>query len=272
MAITTLDGVLAGAQPPRAFAKTATAAVAAGTGSSLWGVAGVPGVGSFDTTLNGVTLSQTSAAVNGALPFTDPAGGVNSYLARFTGTASILNKIMLCDRLWHNGGFTITSNGSQSITSPTWPARDANGSTNGDGVLLGLELSVAAGNAAPTITVSYVNSTGAGGTHTATNLDATAANPVVGSFFRIGLQAGDQGVRSISALQLSVSWVSGTMNLVAYRVLAELDASAAGVTGAVDALTSGFPRLYNGTTPFIVIVPNSATATTVSGSFVVTQG
>ncbi len=272
MAITTLDGAIAGMQPPRAFAKAATTAVAAGKVSSLWGVAGVPGAGAQDTTLNGIVLSQTSAAVNGALPFTDPGGGVNSYLARFVGGSTVAGRLLLCDRLWNNGGFTITSNGSQGITSPTFPARDANGATAGAAVLLGLEISAQAGNATPTITVSYANSTATGGTRTGTNLDATTANPVAGTFYRIGLQAGDQGVGAVSALQLSVSWVSGTMNLVAYRVLAEIDATTANVSQAVDSLTGGFPRLYNGTTPFLLFVTSAASAASISGSYVVTQG
>ena len=55
MAITTLDGIIAGAQQPRFFSKTMVAAAVVGRPASLWAGPGIPGAGSYDTTLNGVT-------------------------------------------------------------------------------------------------------------------------------------------------------------------------------------------------------------------------
>jgi len=270
MAITTLDGVLAGVQWPRYFAKAITPTLVAGRPQSLWGLGGNPGAGSFDTTLAGVALSSSSSNVNGQIPFTDPVSG-NSYLARFQGAATQAGTLLLCDRLWHNGGFTITLNTAQTVNSATWPARDVAGATSGNGVLLGLEISAAAGAAAPTITVSYTNQAGTA-SRTATNSFATANSPAAGSFFPIGLQAGDTGVRSVQSLTLSASWVSGTMNLVAYRVLAALELTAGFVPNAIDAVTAGFPRLYNGTVPFLIFIPNTTTASYVSGQVIWTQG
>lgn len=270
MAITTLDGVVAGVLPPLAVIKAATPTLVVGRPQSLWALAGMPGPGGYDTTLAGVALSSSSSMVNGQLPFTDPPSG-NSYLARLQGQATIAGTLVLADRLWHNGGFTITSNTSQTVNSATWPARDANGSTDGTGVLLALEISAAAGAAAPTVTVGYTNSAGTAG-RSATNVNATANSPAAGSMFLIGLQAGDRGVRSVQTLQLSASWLSGTMNLVAYRPLAYLEITAAAVPNAIDAVTAGFPRLYNGSVPYLFFVPSTTTATVVSGSVVWTQG
>ena len=158
MAISTLDGALAGMQPARYFAKNVTGTMVAGRPWSLWSLAGNPGAGAFDNTLNGVALS---ASVNGQIPFTNPVSG-NSYLARFQAGATIAGTLLLCDRLWHNGGYTITTTTAQSSTTPTWPARDLNGSTNGDGVLIGIEVSAACGAAAPAPTLTYTNSAGTG--------------------------------------------------------------------------------------------------------------
>lgn len=270
MAITTLDGAIAGMQWPRYISKAATATMVAGRPQSLWALAGNPGAGAYDTTLNGVTLSSTSAQVTGQINFVNPPSG-NTYLARLQGSATIAGTLLLCDRIWHNGGFTITSTTAQTITSPTWSARDANGSTNGDGILLGLEISAAAGAAAPTITVSYTNSAGTSG-RTGTNSFATANSPTAGAFFPIGLAAGDIGVRSVQSLTLSVSWVSGTMNLVAYRPIAALEITAANTPNAIDAITAGFPRLYDGTVPFLVFIPSTTTASNISGQVIWTQG
>ena len=91
-------------------------------------------------------------------------------------------------------------------------------------------------------------------------------------FLSIGLQAGDIGVRSVQSLTLSASWVSGTMNLVAYRPIAALELVGAFVPNAIDALTSGFPRLFNGSVPFFIFIPSTTTTSNISGSVVWTQG
>jgi hypothetical protein len=270
MSIATLDAALAGMRPPVAFAKGVTATLVAGRPASLWALAGAPGAGAFDTTLNGVNLSSSSAQVAGQLAHTDPVSG-NSYLARLSGAASQAGKLLLLDRIWHNGGITITSTSAQSITTPTFPARDNAGSSNGDGILLAVEVSGATGTGTPTLTASYTNQAGTSG-HSASNLDAAVASSAIGAFYRLGLQAGDTGVRSVQSLTLSATWTSGTINLVAYRLLAELDLPGAFVPNALDALTSGFPQIPNGAVPFLVFIPSTTTATNVSGSYVETQG
>lgn len=270
MAITTLDGAIAGMQWPRYIAKAATPTMVAGRPQSLWGLAGNPGAGTWNTTLNGVTLSGSTTQVGGQIPYTDPVTG-NGYLARLQASATVAGTLLLCDRLWHNGGYNVTVTTAQASTTPAWPARDANGTSNGDGVLLGLEISAAAGAAAPTITVSYTDQGGTAGM-TATNSFPTASSPTAGAFYPIGLAAGDTGVRSLQSVTLSTSWVSGTMNMVAYRVLAALELTAGFVPNAIDAITAGFPRIYNGTVPFLIFIPSATTASNISGQVVWTQG
>lgn len=270
MAITTVDGALAGMQPARMIAKAVTATLVAGRPASLWSLAGSPGAGSFDTSLNGVTLSSTSALVNGQIPHYNPGSG-NAYLARLSARATQAGTLMLLDRLWHNGGYTITSTSAQNSTTPTWPARDVNGSTNGDGVLLAVEVSAATGAGTPTITISYTNSGGTA-SRSATNIIATVASSAIGATYFIGLQAGDTGVRSVQSLTLSATWTSGTINLVAYRVIAELPLAGAFMPGEIDVLTGGRPTLYDGTVPWLVFVPNTTTATNVAGVYQETQG
>lgn len=275
MAITDLNGIIAGMRPPQFIAKAVTATLVAGRPTSLWSLAGSPGAGSFDTTLNGVVLSSSSALVNGQIPHYDPASN-NSYLGRLSGQATQAGTLLLLDRIWHNGGYTITSATAQNSTTPTWPSRcptsgtDDTPATTGQGVLLALEISAAAGAAAPTITVSYTNQAGTA-SRTGTNILATANSPAIGATYFIGLQAGDTGVRSVQSLTLSTSWLSGTMNLVAFRILAALDLQAL-VPNAIDFLTGGGPRLYNGVVPWLVFIPNTTTATLVTGSYIETQG
>lgn len=271
MAITTLDQVIAGAKSPIYFAKAGTGTVVVGRMVSLWGVAGIPGPGSYNGTLNGVNLDSTSAQVAGQLRYNNASPGSNNYLARFQASTTNAGTLFLCDRLWHNGGITITSTAAQNITQPTLPARDADGATAGSGVLIGVEVSALTGVGTPTITISYTNSAGVAG-RTATNIVATVASASANTFYQMGLQAGDEGVRSVQSITLSATWTSGTINLVAYRVMAALDLGVGNAPNAIDALTAGFPEQYDGTVPYMMYLPGNTTSTFTQGSLVWTQG
>lgn len=267
MAITTLDGALAGMKPASFYSKAVSGTLVAARPFTPFYTAGVPGAATAPSPgLAGAALTTYA----GQIPV--PAASNNTYLARFSGVSSAqAGVLLLCDRLWHNSGFTITSTGAQTINSVAWPARDMNGSTNGVGVILGVEVSGATGAGTPTITVSYTNDANTSG-RTGTNSVATVASSAVGSFYPIGLQAGDTGVRSVQTLTLSATWTSGTIHLVAYRVLASLELGAGGIPSAVDALTSGMPRCYDNTVPFLVYIPQTTTTTQLTGTAVFTQG
>lgn len=278
MAITTLDGALAGMQPLRPFAKAVTPTLVAGRPHSLWYLGGIPGAGSMDsTTSGGVALSSSSANVAGQLPHTDPVSGT-AYVGRLSAAAGQAGTLLLCDRLWHGsdviGGtvISVTSTAAQTLTSvPAWPARDNAGSTNGDGVLIGVEVYSALGAGTPTITMSYTNQAGASG-KSAVNIDSVVASSAIGAFYRMGLASGDTGVRSIQSLTLSATMTSGNFGLVAYRVLASLELTSANIPNAIDALTAGFQKLPNGCVPFFLFIPSTTTAVNIGGSFVETQG
>ncbi len=275
MAIQTLDGIFAGLRPPVEFSKAQTTTLVAGRPTSLWALGGSPGAGSYDSTLNGVTLSSSSTIPNGAIPHWNPAAG-NSYLAYLEAMATQAGRVLLLDRLWHNGGYTITSTSAQNSTTPTWPSRcptsgtDLSPATTGLGVMLAVEVSAATGSGTPTITVSYTNSNGTSG-RTGTNILATAASAPIGTTYFIGLQSGDVGVRSVQSLTLSATWTSGTINLVAYRKLAGVSLLPQ-QSNAIDSITGAGARLYDGVVPYLVFVPNTTAATNVQGTYIETQG
>lgn len=273
MAIGTFDAASAGARPPVHWCKALTGTVVAGRPVSTWGLAGFPGAGAFDTTLAGVALS----AANGGLTRTNPASGESRFFAGDGISSAQAGQLYLCDRLWHNGGFTITLTTAQTVNSATWPARcptsavDETPGTTGFGIYAGLEVSGATGAGTPTLTLSYTNAAGTAG-RTATNVQATAATSAAGTFYQFGLQSGDTGVRSIQSLTLSATWTSGTINLVAYRVLASFPLPAAGIPVPRDWLTGGAARVYDSSTLFFLFVPQTTTTTQLSGLYVETQG
>lgn len=274
MAITTFDGAAAGVRPPVPIVKAASGSLVGGRPFSYWASAGMPGAGTYDTTAAGAVRTAASA---GALPKGNPASG-NAYLYKFMavvgGQAGV---VYLVDRLWQGGGLNATLTTAQTVNSVAWPSRcptsaaDDTPSTNGHGILVGLEVSAATGAGTPTLTLNYTNSAGTAG-RTATNVNATTASSPAGTFYQFGLAAGDLGVRSIQSLTLSATWTSGTINLVAYRVLASIPSTGAGVPGQVDWISGGAARIYNDSCLQLLYVPQTTTSTLVSGEFIETHG
>lgn len=269
MAITTVDGILAGAKPPWFFNKNIPT-LAAGQTASTFFTTGFPGAALAPTPgISGAALTTYA----GQIPFTNPSAGQKTYLTKFSVYVAGVNSQyvgILCDRLWHNSGITINSGAVQNINSVAFPARDNNGTTNGDGVLLGLEFSSTGGSNTPTITVSYTNSAGTSG-RTATSEVATVGSAPVGHFYRLKLQDTDIGVRSIQTLQFGgTGWTGGTAHLVAYRILQLQNFFGQGGLPVSNPMTTGLPILHNNTVPFILAKSNFSGG--VNGMMAVSQG
>jgi len=269
MAITTLNGVISNLQQVQQISKGSSPTPVAGTPTSLWGIGGQPAAGSFNTGIAGATYV---APVTGQIPHVDPPGGSNAYLARIqTAWNAGSGTILLCDRLW-DGRPAINDVTNQTVNSVAWPARDVAGSTNGDGILIGIEVAATvSATAAVLSSYTYTNQSGTA-SHTGLFLDTPTTSTAANRFFRLTLQTGDTGVRSIQNIQFSTAWTSGSINMVAYRVLAALESPVLGFSSAVDAITAGFPQIFNGTVPFLIYVPSGATIALVAGHYLETAG
>jgi len=267
MAITTLDGAIAGMQKPEYITKAVTGTMVAGRPHSIFYQAGMPGAAAANSSgMAGAALTTYA----GQIPFTNPSSG-NAYLARFQGQATIAGTLLLCDRLWHQSGISVTTTTAQTINSVAWPARDKNASTNGDGVLIGLEVTATVGAGASTPTISYTDQSGNSGA-TGAMVVPYVASSIQGTFYPFSLAAGDTGVRSVQSVTLGVSMTSGSVNLVAYRVLASLELTGANIPNALDVITGGFPQMYNDTVPFLIFIPSTTTTSNISGQVVYAHG
>lgn len=268
----TLDAIADGMQDWGNFQKTTGTMEAIGVWHSLFYAAGRPGAAAAPTPgLAGAALSSTSAQVAGQLPFFDPVSG-ESKLAKLGCTAALAGTLLLCDRLWHNSGFTSTTTTAQTVNSATWPARDVDGATTGNDVMIGLEVSTATtnGSAVSNCTLSYDDLSGAGKTATtAYNIPATA---VAGTFVPFNLAAGDAGVQQVNSLTLGTSLGTGVVHLVAYRVLDRIVVPGSGLGSNHDAISTGFKRMWDGTVPFLLWNPTATTSLFLSGFMGVTQG
>ena len=268
MAITTIDQALAGMQYPREFVKAVTGTLVIGRPMSLFYLAGIPGAAAAPTPgIGGAGLTTYP----GQIPFTNPVSG-NSYLARLQAMATQAGTLLLCDRLWHNSGISITTTTEQTFTGSTdIPARDGKGLAEGWEVYGAMEVSGATGSGVPTPTIKYTNELNAAD-KVGTNIVPCVASSIAGTFHPFGLAAGDRGIRKAQSITLGVSWSSGTIHVVLYRILARLELTAAQLPNAIDALTSGFVRLYDNCVPFLVFIPSATTTSNIMGHVIFTQG
>lgn len=273
MAITTLDGAIAGMQAPQPLVKVgiATAPVGAMRGYTPWYAAGNPGASTATAIgINGeaVTPAVSAATVAGRIPRTNPGSG-NAYLARLGINASTAGTLWLIDRLWHNSGLVVTSTGAQAITPATLPARSGDGTINGANVMAAIEWSALGGVGTPTVTLTYTDQAGGtGNTGTFTGV----SSPPAGTFEIFTLAAGDTGIRAPTSFIQSATRISGTMHLVLFRVLAQLEVTAANIGNAIDVLQAGMPQVFNDSVLQLVWFPSATTATNFIGQYIETQG
>ena len=257
------------------FMKTGTAADAVGYWYCTSKDAGFPGAWAVGTPgVNGRVTDGTASADNGCFPIANPSVGAN-YLTEVNMAAAVNHTHLLFDVLWVNSGLAITTTGAQAITTPTLPARDLNGTTNGEGCAIAILCTAAVGLAAvaSNATVTYTNSDGTG-SRTAT-LSAIVgsqapATPVIGTLIWFNLQAGDKGVRSIQSISLNTSWVSGSISLMITRDIATIGTTIPNVNAQKIIGTPGI-RLYNGTCLLHCNLASATTATFYAGELVVME-
>lgn len=252
--------------------KVGTAPEAAGSFYCWAKDSGQPGAWAPGTPgLNGRVTDGTTAADNGCLRVPNAAVGTN-YLSQINLATTVACFLNIFDIVWINSGAVVTTTTAQAIVSPTFPARDANGSSNGEGYGIGLLVTTATTNAGAitNMTVSYTNQDGvAGRTATLASFPATA---VIGTVVLFQLQAGDTGVRSIQSLTLGTSLVAGAVSLFVYAgVISQSSATAnAGGPALTNSIDPG-PKLYNGVCLLPVGLMSATTATTLVGTLVVTE-
>ena len=260
---------------PVVFMKSGTAADTVGYWYCTSKDAGFPGAWAPGTPgINGRITDGTTSGDFGCIPIKNPATG-SSYLTELTMGASINHSHLFFDVLWVNSGIAVTTTTAQSITTPTLPARDVNGATNGEGCMIAMLTTTANTNAAviSNSTVSYTNSDGTSGrtaTLTAIAGSQIPATPVIGTIVWFNLQAGDRGVRSIESITLNTSLGAGAVSLMICRDLANIGTSLVNVQFTRKLSEPGV-RLYNGTCMLHCVLASATTATFFNGEVVIQE-
>jgi hypothetical protein len=228
---------------------------------SLWGAGGQPAAGVFGTALTGRTIDKTTT---GAISYNNPTSPATMHAISMGGGSTVaLGSLLLYDRLAEypiNGSVT---SGTFS-TQPALPARDANGATNGEGVLMFAENDITgATSAAVNLTVTYTNSGGTASRSTgAQAIVAGAVGRVLRDQIWVPLQSGDTGVRTIQSYTLSATATSTKISIVLARPLCWLPIMTANAFVERDLVLqmANLPRIYDGTAFGLLLMTNTTTS------------
>lgn len=239
-------------------------------------VLGTPGVNGWWTDASQATNAANPAgATQTGSPQLPNAASGNYYMLPPKLTTSVGHLAQINDLLWYNTGIVVTTTGAQAIAMPgaSVPARDLNGSTNGEGWNAGILVTTATtnGGAITNTTLSYTNSEGtAGRTATMASFPATA---VIGTFVPFRLAAGDRGIRTIQSITLGTSYAGGAISVVLYRNLYSVPNPVVNVGGIADSFTTDQTgvRIYNGTAIWPVYRASATTATTMAGTIMIVE-
>lgn len=252
------------------FMKTTTGSDAVGYWYCSAKDAGFPGAWAPGTPgVNGRVTDGTQAADNGCLLIKNPAVGAN-YITAVELASSVNHTHDFFDVLWVNSGLVVTTTTAQAIVTPVLPARDVNGTTNGEGCMIALLFTAASTLAAvgSNLTVSYTNSAGVAGrtaTLSAVVGSQVPATPVIGTIVWFSLQAGDIGVKSIESITLGTSMLTGSISLMITRDILTVGTTIPNVS-VPKVLGSPGIRIYNGSCILHNILSSATTATFISGS------
>lgn len=298
MAITTLDQLIAGCRPPQFFhfsMEQASTGAAAAQAKMLYNSfrnysnGGIPYQDGIDKNLEDfMPVLPSGAALTSlpysSLPFQNAAAGKNLYLSHFsavyasggTNTTDYPANIMLVDRVWHSGYLDWAVTTPQSVNSVAFAARDANGTTNGEGVFLFLELNYPlTGSANFTVTINYTNSAGTPGRTKTQTLPNSVSS--AGTTYLLDLQDGDKGVKSVQSITLTSGSATSslTVALAAQRIITSVQTSGRFRGNVMTPVSGGLPRLYNNSVLGIVFGPlgiNSNQVGGVIGSLTIAEG
>lgn len=252
----------------RVLAKTTTAAEAAASWYGSMKDAGIPGAIAVGTPgLGGRTV--TGSAEGGAIALPTPSS--RWYLTDCVLSGTVVHAHMIYDLLWINSGAVVTTTTGQTVNSGTLPARDAQGTTSGEGCLIGLYFTAASTNAGAitNATVTYTNSAGTG-SRTATLVAVAGAQipatPVVGTIVWFQLDAGDKGVQSIQTLTLGTSLVTGSVSLFIARPLLMVPSTVANLATSSLVLANPGICVWDNPAIFHAMQASATTATSITAT------
>lgn len=173
----------------------AASATIAGRLTSLWEYNGSPSHGAAP----GAVAVPTNATV-GALRQTNPSGGRQLWCTGVWAHGLAAGTLTLYDRLLHISGFSGTSTSAQNVGG----ALTRYTGTASQGNEIWVEIYTIIGTVSTTITASYTNQDGNGGTTQATAIGAAGFREAQ-RVIKLPLASGDNGVRGVTSVTLATT-------------------------------------------------------------------
>ena len=240
----------------------------AGRMASLWRYDGFPAGGAVPT-----TAAVCTNATVGALPFTSPGGGRQSWMPQAWCTGLNAGTLILYDRLLHVGGLNGTLGTAQTVQgNPASPALTRN--TGGIGNMVFAEIYTALGTTARTITMDYTDDAGnPGQTSVAASIGAAGFNEVT-RVIMLPLASGDRGVRAVNTVTLSgTTGAIGNFGITIARPIAYLGVGFPGAPAWRDFVSGlpGIPEIETGACLSLLWVPTTAAVPELFGGYSIVE-
>lgn len=264
MAITTLDGVVAGlaAGQIASFYKSSSSTEGAGFYHSLFRTAGQPSAAAAPATGAGDAPTKATA---GAIPLTNAGGGNTLYLARASLSSGTIGHFMLYDRLVQTSGLSGTVTSAQDINSTALTRY-----TTGEGCQLWIEWQTATGSSSVNLTASYTNQANTSGQST---VIAFHPSPTAGQMQPVPLAAGDTGIRSVQSVTLSgTTGTAGNFGIVILKPLTDFPITAANTAMMLDAISVGLPVIQADACLALMMLCSASTQNPIAGQLNFIEG
>lgn len=240
----------------------AATATIAGRPCSLWRYDGTPGAGAVP----GAVAAPTNATT-GALPFTSPGGGRESWLTQAWATGLVGGTLILYDRLLHIGGLSGTTITAQLVGGTLTRH------TDGIGNFMMAEIYTAIGATARTVTAIYSNTVPSSSTTTAVAMGGTGFAEATRAIF-LPLASGDLGVTAVTSITLSATTgTAGSFGVTVGHPIAYMGLGAPGAPGWRDFVTGmpGIPKIESGACLSLLWIPATVTAPEILGGYSIVE-
>ena len=260
MAITTYDGLVSAlaAGTKLDFYKVSATAEGAATWHSLLNVGSIPVVGSTPAPLSGVVCNDATSGAFTGITFSN-----TTYLMQAVASGSTAGKLIIYDRLWHNGGLTGTNTVSVQICTTKDITRP---NSTGTGVEMWGEIYAPIGATARTLNVEYQNQAGVSARI------ATYAHPAnaesVGQMFPLTLVSTDTGVQIVRKQYwlAGSTGAGGNWGIVLMRRLAEIPITNINTAYSMDFAELGMPTVYSSACVALMVLCTTTNTGIIQGS------
>jgi hypothetical protein len=269
MAITTLDGIVAGlgASQNLSIYKASISTQAAGGMTSLWRATGNPAQGSIPGAAATATKSDT-----GTWNFNNPVSGY-SYLASLNINGSVSHQLRIYDRLTHMGGLSGTTTTAQTI-GISLPGTRGDAYTDPD-LEWFCEIYSDIGTSGQTATVTYVDESDASQTFTFTLGGTSPANqdsrlfPLNSGTTNLGAT---KKIKSLTSVQHATTGTAGSYGFTVAKLLAAVNMGQIYTGVSYDFAGLGLPRVRDNACIWFAVVSSTTSSGIVQGNLVMVQG